>query len=172
MVSNGKSLENGWFRGTTILGNLHVYYSILYHDCHKGRKWVKLDSSTRSTLFIQPLSLPQRPWLAQSSSRCRPRCLVQYFTFLSDLGSAIHISKQLYDFCIYICIYIHIIYICIIRHSSICTRYPKRSAGCSRWPGWCTTMTPQPLQRRPSASWASRGGKKDFGEWRCADLRC
>ena len=110
MVSNGKSLENGWFRGTTILGNLHVYYSILYHDCHKGRKWVKLDSSTRSTLFIQPLSLPQRPWLAQSSSRCRPRCLVQYFTFLSDLGSAIHISKQLYDFCIYMYIYIHIIY--------------------------------------------------------------
>jgi hypothetical protein len=93
MVSNGKSLENGWFRGTTILGNLHVYYSILYHDCHKGRKWVKLDSSTCSTLFIQPLSLPQRPWLAQSSSRCRPRCLVQYFTFLSDLGGAIHISK-------------------------------------------------------------------------------
>ena len=33
MVYNGKSYENGWYRGTTILGNLHIYkYMIHVYD--------------------------------------------------------------------------------------------------------------------------------------------
>ena len=70
----------------------------------------------------------------------------------------IYICTYIY-ICMYVCMHVYIYVWCYksqlhIRGTK--TYQPDDAAVC---PGWCTTMTPQPLQRRPSASWVYRSGK-------------
>jgi hypothetical protein len=47
MVYNGKTYQNGWFRGTTILGNLHIMYCGVLQTC-----MVFVCSGRNGTIFL------------------------------------------------------------------------------------------------------------------------
>ena len=61
-VCNGKSYSNGWFRGTSISGNLHIFAATAFHrgaiHLRRWSRWTWRENSRRSHLSTTKMRRP------------------------------------------------------------------------------------------------------------------